>query len=222
MLRIDRSGGAISPDHAIRNDPGREIAMNFSAYSPQIIIGTCAMVLAVILIVAWALHRRRSDRRTAALRERFGPEYDAAIVQYRSRRRAEAALAERLHRAARFDVRPLTATERSRFMADWDTIQARFVDHPRGAVTEADELINPILQARGYTGGSFEQCADDLSVHSPRLVDPYRRANAITARAGKNEATTEELRTAMILYRALFEELVQTRTIVMPPRAHAA
>lgn len=196
--------------------------MNFNAYSPQIITGACALVVILGIIIAWAVHRRRTQRRTAELRQRFGPEYDAALVRYGSRRRAEAALEERLRRAERFDIHPLTATERSRIMADWDTIQARFVDHPRGAVTEADELINSILQARGYTGGSFEQRADDLSVHSSRLVDPYRRANAITVLAGKNEASTEELRTAMILYRALFEELVQTRTIAMPPQANAA
>jgi len=196
--------------------------MNFSSYSPQIMIGAGIVVLVIVLIIVWAVHRKRSDRRTAELRERFGPEYDAALVHYKSRRRAEAALEERLRRAQRFEIRPLTATERSRFLADWDTIQARFVDHPRGAVTEADELINSMLQARGYTGGGFDQRADDLSVHSARLVDPYRRANAITARAGKNEATTEELRTAMILYRALFEEMVQTKTVAMPSRADAA
>ncbi|HEY2861657.1 MAG TPA: hypothetical protein VGJ21_24875 [Terracidiphilus sp.] len=196
--------------------------MNFNTYSPQIVIAAGAIILVVILIVAWAIHRQRSRRRTAALRERFGPEYDAALVRYRSRNRAENLLEARLRHAKQIQIRQLTATERSRFIADWDTIQARFVDHPRGAVTESDELINAILQARGYDGGTFEQRADDLSVYSAKLVDPYRRANAITARAGKNEATTEELRTAMILYRALFDELVQSRTITMPSRADAA
>lgn len=190
--------------------------MNINAYSPQIIIGACVVVLVVMLLIVWGIQRQRSRRRTRELRSRFGPEYDTALVQYGSRRRAEAALEARLRRAERFEIRSFTPTERSRYIAEWDAIQARFVDHPRGAVTEADELINSILQGRGYPGGTFEQRSSDLSVHAPRLIDPYRRANAIVARAGKNEATTEELRTAMILYRALFEDLVQTKTVAMP------
>jgi len=190
--------------------------MNINAYSPQIIIGACVVVLVVMFLIAWGVHRQRSRRRTEVLRHRFGPEYDVAVAHYGSRSRAEAALEERLHRAEHFQIRVLTPTERARYMSEWDAIQARFVDHPRGAVTEADELISTILVARGYPGGTFEQRSSDISVHYPRLVDPFRRANSITARAGKNEATTEELRTAMILYRALFEELIQSKTIAMP------
>jgi hypothetical protein len=190
--------------------------MNLNAYSPQIIIGACVVVLAVMLIIVWGVKRQRDRRRTLDLRGRFGAEYDATLAHYGSRRHAEAALEARMQRAEHFDIRSLTATERSRFLAEWDGLQARFVDHPRGAVTEADELINSLIQARGYPGGTFEQRSADLSVQYPRLIDPYRRAYAITARAGKNEATTEDLRAAMILYRALFEELLQTKTVAMP------
>jgi hypothetical protein len=109
-------------------------------------------------------------------------------------------------------VRPLTEEERSRYLDEWESLQARFIDHPRGAVTEADEMITSLLHTCGYTGDTFDQRAANLSVHHSRLVEPFRRANAITARAGKNEATTEELRSAMILYRALFEEILQGRT----------
>jgi hypothetical protein len=195
--------------------------MNLNAYSPQIIIGACAALLIVTCLVAWGVHRRRSRRRTEDLRTRFGPEYDAAVGHYGSRSRAEAALEARLKRVEHFEIRKLSATERARFMSEWDAVQGRFVDHPRGAVTEADELTNAILTAHGYPSGTFEQRSSDLSVHYPRMIDPYRRANAIVARAGKNEATTEELRTAMILYRALFEELVQSKTVEMR-RAEAA
>lgn len=195
--------------------------MNLNAYSPEIIIGACVVVLVVMLLIAWGVHRQRSYRRTEELRRRFGPEYDTAMAYYGSRRRAEAALESRLHRVERFEVRPLSPTERARFVSEWDAVQARFVDHPRGAVTEADELVNAILVARGYPGTTFEQRSSDLSVHYPRLIDSYRRGNTIVAKAGKNEATTEELRTAMIYYRALFEELVQTKTIEMR-RAEAA
>jgi hypothetical protein len=187
--------------------------MNLNAYSPQIIIGACVVVLVAMCLIAWGVRRHRSRNRTEELRRRFGIEYDSAVVQYGSRRRAEAALESRLKRVDQLPIRQLSETERARFVWEWDAIQTRFVDHPRGAVTEADELTNAILVARGYPGGTFEQRTADLSVHYPSMIDPYRRANAIVSRAGKNEATTEELRTALILYRALFEELVQSRTI---------
>ncbi len=190
--------------------------MNFNAYSPQIIIGACAVVLVMLLLIVWGIARQRSIRRTATLRARFGPEYEVALQEYGSRRKAEAALESRLRRVEGLTLRPLEDVERRRFLAEWDAIQARFIDHPRGAVTEADELINSVLTTWGYTGGRFDQRVADISVHHARLVDPYRRANAIVVRAGKNEATTEELRSAMILYRALFEELIQIKTVAMP------
>ncbi|HWE86448.1 MAG TPA: hypothetical protein VG267_16000 [Terracidiphilus sp.] len=187
--------------------------MNIDAYSPQVIIGGCVVVLFAVVVIAWGIARQRQRRRTEELRRRFGAEYDYALRRYRSRGRAEAALGARLRRMEQHTVRPLTSAEDNRFLSEWDGIQARFVEHPRGAVTEADELINNLLQARGYPGTRFEQRADDLSVTHPRFVDPYRRAYDIMARAGKNEATTEELRTAMILYRALFDELTESKTV---------
>jgi hypothetical protein len=195
--------------------------MNMNAYSPQIIVGACVIILVFMLAIAWAVKRQRDRKRTTELRGRFGPEYDAALVHYGSRRRSEAALAGRVRRVEQFNLRPLSVTERNRFLTEWDSIQGRFVDHPRGAVTEADELINRILQVKGYPGGTFQQRAADMSVHHPQMVDAHRRANAITVRAGRNEAPMEELRTAMILYRGVFEDLVQSKTLEMP-RAQAA
>jgi hypothetical protein len=195
--------------------------MDLNAYSPQVIIGASVAALAILLVIVWAVARHRNRRRTEALRARFGPEYDIALNEYGSRRKAEIALESRLHRVEGLTLRPLEEAERMRYLAAWDGIQARFVDHPRGAVTEADELINSVLQARGYRGGRFDQRVADISVNHARLADPYRRANGIMARAGKNEATTEELRSAMILYRALFEELLQAKTVTMQ-RAEAA
>jgi len=189
--------------------------MNLDAYSPQIIIGACVAAFVIMLLIVWGVSRRTSLRRTALLRERFGPEYDVAVREYGSRRKAEVALETRLRHVGALPVHPLGESHRQRFLAEWDGIQARFVDHPRGAVTEADELISSILSARGYTGGRFDQRVADLSVNHARLADPYRRANALVAKAGRNEATTEELRGTMILYRALFDELLQTKTITM-------
>ena len=101
------------------------------------------------------------------------------LREYGSRAKAEAALLDRVNRVKRMTIRPLTDEERERFMAEWETIQARFIDHPRGAVTEADELINSILMARGYEGGPFDRRVADLSVHHSTLVEPYRRANGL-------------------------------------------
>lgn len=193
--------------------------MNLDAYSPQIIIGACAAAFVIMLLIVWGVSRRRSLRRTAVLRERFGPEYDVAVQECGSRRKAEDVLETRLRHVGALPVRSLNEQDRRRFLDEWDGIQARFVDHPRGAVAEADELIASILSARGYTGGRFDQRVADLSVNHARLADPYRRANAIVAMAGRNEATTEELRSAMILYRALFHELVQAKMVTMPRAA---
>jgi hypothetical protein len=189
--------------------------MNINAYSPQIVIGACAVVLFILLVISWAIARQMSLRRRAALRARFGPEYDAALRAYGSRHKAETALEARLRHVEGLTLRPVEEAERRRYLAEWDEIQARFVDHPRGAVTEADELVNSVIRARGYTGGRFDQRVADISVYHSRLVDPYRRANGIVAQAGRNEATTEELRSAMILYRALFDELLRTNTVSM-------
>jgi hypothetical protein len=193
--------------------------MNLDAYSPQIIIVACITIFVMMLLIVAGVSRRRSRHRTAVLRERFGPEYDVAVREYRSRRKAEDMLETRLRHVRALTLRPLDETDRLRFLAEWDAVQARFVDHPRGAVTEADELIGSILSARGYAGGRFDQRVADLSVNHARLAEPYRRANAIVAKAGRNEATTEELRSAIILYRAMFEELLRTKTVAMPQAA---
>ncbi len=187
--------------------------MDINAYSPQIVIGACVIVLLVMSLIAWGISRQRGRRRGEDLRLHFGPEYDSTMLRYGSRRRAEAVLEERLKRVERYPLRSPSPNEANWFHSEWEAIQARFVDHPRGAVTEADELINSLFQRCGYPGTHFEQRADDLSVNHPRLVDSYRRAYAITVRSAKNEATTEELRTAMILYRAIFDGIVQTKTV---------
>lgn len=184
--------------------------MNTLDFSNPTVVGVlCLVVLVIVLAVVWVVTRQRNRRRTEELRARFGSEYDLALREYGSRSKAEAALLDRVNRVHRMTIRPLNETERERYLAEWEAIQARFIDHPRGAVTEADELINSILVARGYEGGPFNRRIADLSVNHASLVEPYRRANSVTVGAGKNEATTEELRSAMILYRAIIEELLQ-------------
>jgi hypothetical protein len=183
--------------------------MNFNLSDPTVMAVIGVVALLIVLAVVWVVMKQRNRRRTEELRARFGPEYDLALREYGSRAKAEASLLDRVNRVNRMTVHPLDDAERERYFAEWEAIQARFIDHPRGAVTEADEMINSLLSARGYEGGAFDRRAADLSVHYANLVEPYRRANAIVVRAGKNEATTEELRSAMILFRAIAEQLLQ-------------
>jgi hypothetical protein len=183
--------------------------MNSNISDPTLLIVSGVVGIVVVLAIVWVVARQRNRQRTAELRARFGSEYDLALREHGSRPKAEAALLGRVNRVQHMSLHALTMEERDRFLADWETVQSRFIDHPRGAVTEADDMINKILQARGYEGGAFEQRTADISVHHANLVEPYRRAYAVSARAGRNEATTEELRSAMILYRALIDELLQ-------------
>lgn len=174
--------------------------------SPAFLIGVS--VVAVVIIVAAIVFEQRRRRRTAILRVRFGPEYDLAVKENRSRAKAEQKLQARMNRVRDLKLRELTVAEKARYLSQWDVIQSRFVDHPRGAVTEADELINAVMQTIGFPSGGVSQRVADLSVDHAPLIDSYRTCNAVVTRAGTNQATTEELRTAMIHYRALFEALV--------------
>jgi hypothetical protein len=175
----------------------------------ELIVAALVFVLVVGIAIAWYVQRRKA--RTLAFRNRFGSEYDRAVVTHGSPREAEAKLAARETRVDTLEIRDLGVTERERFVTEWCTVQSRFVDHPKSAVTEADDLVNALLEARGYPQSSFEQRAADVSVHYPRVMENYRLAHGIAVRLGRVEATTEELRNAMIQYRAIFDELVQDR-----------
>lgn len=177
--------------------------------NPAVLIGAVVIVLVIVALIAFAMDRRR--KRREALRRRFGAEYELTVQQHGADK-ADALLLDRVQRVERFKLRELTATERERFVAQWEAVQSRFVDHPRGAVTEADELVNNVMLARGFPAAKFDQRVEDISVHHARLVDSYRSANNIALRAGRNEASTEELRTAMIHYRALFDELLSAKS----------
>ena len=165
--------------------------------------------LAVILftgIAGWLFLRKR---RTAKLRTQFGgAEYARSVKEDGSRRHAEAELKERTERVEGLDIRPLAPGDRNRFVASWARIQARFVDGPGGAVTEADQLLGDVMSTRGYPVGDFDQRAADISVDHPTVLQSYRTAHEIAVRQTKGTANTEDLRQAMIHYRTLFEELV--------------
>ena len=176
-----------------------------------------ALAVAVILTVAvfaWLYVRRRRRSTTAEMRQRFGPEYERAVGEQGPERRAEAQLAARQKRVEQLKIHDLDSAKRELFAGQWQVLQSRFVDDPKAAVTEADALVSTFMQARGYPVADFNQLAADISVDHPRVVANYRSAHEIVLRLGKGEANTEDLRTAMIHYRSLFEELVQVPTAV--------
>jgi hypothetical protein len=162
----------------------------------------------LLVIIAIALYVRKRNKTTAELRDRFGPEYDRAVRQHGSERKAEAKLADRESRVEMLRIRDLDQIERERYLGEWQVVQSRFVDYPKGAVTEADELVCSLMKTRGYPVTDFDQRAADISVDHPRVVENYRSAHDIALRLGRGEASTEDMRTAMIHYRSLFEELV--------------
>jgi hypothetical protein len=178
----------------------------------QLISAVVILILLVAAAVVGFVDRR--GKRTLAFRNRFGSEYDRAVLEHGSSRNAETKLADRETRVDALKIRELGVIERERFVTEWQTVQSRFVDHPKAAVTEADDLIAALLEARGYPKDTFEQRAADVSVTYPRLMEDFRAAHAIAARPGRAEASTEELRIAMIQYRAIFDELVQTQKAI--------
>jgi len=184
--------------------------MNISTLSARdwaiiVVIATFVIGLAIAVIAAWVSHRKR---RTERLRTQFGgSEYDRAVKED-GRRLAEAGLNERTARVESLNIRPLAQGDRSRFLELWRRVEARFVDGPGGAVTEADQLLGDVMSTRGYPVSDFEQRAADISVDHPLVLENYRTAHDIALRQRKGQANTEDLRQAMIHYRTLFEELV--------------
>ena len=165
------------------------------------------LVVVALLLVAIALVVQRWQR-SRALRERFGPEYDQMLSQTGDRRQAESELEARQKRVAGFNLRPLSAADSQRFSNAWQAVQTRFVDEPRQAVVDADQLVLEAMQARGYPMGDFEQRAADLSVEHAATLAHYRAARGIAEANAAGRAGTEALRQGMVHYRALFDDLL--------------
>jgi len=166
------------------------------------------IAIAVVVVVALVAVGAR-NRRTAALRDRFGPEYDRAIENSDDRRTAEAGLRARERERAQFDIKPLPEATRLRFAGEWRDLQERFVDEPAQAAAEADALITRVMEAQGYPMKDFDAQAELVSVDHPDTVENYRFAHAVQQRAQTQQASTEDLREALLRYRSLFDELLR-------------
>jgi predicted Zn-dependent protease with MMP-like domain len=166
-----------------------------------------ALIIVVIVIVVVAAVAVVSARRRR-LQQRFGPEYDRVVDEHDSRLKAEAELSRRQRRVSELDIRPLGPAAQARYAAEWATIQERFVDAPQGAVAQAQDLVVAVMNDRGYPTEHRDQVLADLSVEHATVLDQYRAASDISERASAGTASTEDLRQAMIHYRALFHELL--------------
>jgi hypothetical protein len=169
-----------------------------------------AVLILIVLAIAVALWMYMRKKRTEKLRSKFGPEYNKAVLQHRDRGHAELELEKREKRVAKFHIHPLKTEECARYTEAWSREQSLFVDDPQAAVTHADALVRNVMQRRGYPVGDFDQNAADLSVDHPDVVENYRVAHEIAVREGRGPGGTEDLRKAMVCYRALFKDLLET------------
>jgi hypothetical protein len=170
------------------------------------------VVVVAVATAAWLIGREQRRRQSLRLRQHFGPEYARVVAEKGDQAKAESELIARQQRVEKLKIVPLSSADSSRFRAAWDALQSRFVDNPKGVVVEADGLVRDLMVKRGYPMGDFERRAADISVDHPKVVETYRSARAIAIRDKQGEASTEELRKAVVYYRALFDELLEVRS----------
>lgn len=177
------------------------------------------LIIALISLAAWLIYERVQTRR---LRQRFGPEYGRAVDDLGSRAKAEAELKRREKRVEKLSLVALAPPEAARFSQAWKALQARFVDSPKGVLADADRLVRDLMLQRGYPMGDFERRAADISVDHPTVVEHYRAAQLIALRDQRGDADTEDLRQAVVHYRALFDELLEVKNAERAPGRTAA
>jgi hypothetical protein len=170
--------------------------------------GTIVIIIVAIVVVVAIIAGVMYDQRRRRLRQRFGPEYDRLVEETGSKAKAEAELASRQRRVAGLDIRPLDPAVRARYAENWAAVQEQFVDSPQDAVMAAQRLVMTVMQERGYPTEGGDQMVADLSVDHANVLDHYRAAYDISQRAADSQASTEDLRQAMIHYRALFQDLL--------------
>jgi hypothetical protein len=177
------------------------------------------LVLVVALGIATWLWSQRRNRHI--LKQRFGPEYERALRDHGTESKAAAALERRQERISSYKIRPLSTRERQEFETHWRSTQTLFVDDPRGAVRDADALVCRLMETRGYPMADFERRAEDISVDHPHVVQNYRAAHNIALADAAGGASTEDLRRAVVCYRALFSELLESDYAPVGREAHA-
>jgi hypothetical protein len=160
------------------------------------------IVLAIVGLVMTAKQRRHS------LQERFGPEYDRSVTAAGGRRAGERQLREKAARRDALDIRPLSAQAREHYADEWALVQESFVDEPGDAVNQADALVARVMKDRGYPVEDFEARSDMAAVDHPDVVEHYRVAHEIHSAHLTGAADTEQLRTAFVHYRSLFDALL--------------
>jgi FtsZ-interacting cell division protein ZipA len=178
------------------------------------LIIVAVVIIAILIVAVWWYSMRQ---RSAKLQEKFGSEYERTVAEKGDTRKAEDELTDRQKRVSKLEIRPLVADERRRFNDEWLAVQARFVDDPSAAVRDADTLVGRVMEARGYPVGDFEQRAADVSVDHPAVLEHYRAAHEIALRHAQGQASTEDLRQAMVHYRALCAELLEEPPTVSTP-----
>ena len=170
------------------------------------IILAAVVILLLLAVVGWLAYRKHQSQR---LQQRFGPEYGRAVDELGSKEKAESELRAREKRVERLHIIPLAPAEAARFSQAWKALQARFVDNPKGVVVQADQLVRELMERRGYPMGDFDSRAADISVDHPEVVEHYRAAQAVAVRDQRGAANTEEMRMAVVHYRALFDEMLE-------------
>ena len=182
--------------------------MNANIYI--IIIVVLVLVVLGLLLALIFSRRQRSKRYTA----KYGADYDHTVKTMGSQTKAQTEMDQRQKHVDSLDIRSLSLPEREKYLAEWKAVQTKFIDQPGPATVEADHLIMEVMQSRNYPVADFEQRAADISINYPDLVSNYRLARAIAIKNEQHKADTEELRQALVHYRALFNELLVTEEVV--------
>src|SRR5215510_5313917 len=173
----------------------------------MLVVGIIVLVLILVAVGIWAYAKMTRSRR---LKAKFGPEYDHTVARLRNRELAETELQDRERRVKNFHIIRLSMQDDIQYREQWTATQGYFVDDPKGAVEKAHTLVHEVMKKRGYPVTNFDQVAADLSVEYPEVVTHYRAANRIAENSRQGSAKTEDLRQALVHYRALFEELLET------------
>jgi hypothetical protein len=174
--------------------------------SPWVWILIAAAAVLIVAMVAWVMTKHKQ---TKQLQSQFGPEYERTVESADNRKAAESELAARRERREQLEIRPLSSAARERYAQQWQIVQVQFVDNPSGAVASADQLIQSVMEDRGYPVKDFETRAADVSVDHPDVVENYRQGHRLAQKSGDGDGSTEDLRQAMRHYRTLFDDLVE-------------